>query len=442
MARLLPDRWWVAISSTVCVTTLACGGRAGIAPLDADPSGRCVVAATASAAPRPDTIVVALRGPVDPAHAPVPRNDAERLLFRHLYETLTAVDCEGRIQPRLAERWLADDDSLRWTFVLRADARFWDGAAVAAEDVLAGWGDEVARRLGTTVRAVGDSAIVIDLAAPRRAMPSLLAAPLFAVRKPTGAAIWPLGTGPFRRIGPATGGEIVIRATAGETPVIRFRTVPPSRDARDLLDSGIDVLLVSRRSVLEYVTGRSEFAAVALPWNRTYVLLAAGAIVGEGRGRGQGRGRSLGAALARDAVRVDARAAKPPFWWERRESCESVLVDARPRPLGTAARIAYRRSDPVARALAERLVAVSAMQEVAAVGVAAAEYDRSLAAGAEHAYVVGLPRHVLDPCSHAVPGWVTHLVPLIDTRSWLVTRRNVGPIAIEWDGIPRIEAGR
>src|SRR5947208_9353251 len=63
----------------------------------------CVVARGDSAAR--DTISIALAESVDSAHAPVPDNDAERLLFRQRYESPIRLDCEGGVHPALATSW-------------------------------------------------------------------------------------------------------------------------------------------------------------------------------------------------------------------------------------------------------------------------------------------------------------------------------------------------
>jgi ABC-type transport system substrate-binding protein len=73
------------------------------APLGAPADTLCTIA-TGPAAAR-DTVTIALTGPIDPAHAPVPRDDAERVVFAHLYETLIRVDCAGRVLPGLAGSW-------------------------------------------------------------------------------------------------------------------------------------------------------------------------------------------------------------------------------------------------------------------------------------------------------------------------------------------------
>src|SRR5262245_5728638 len=44
---------------------------------------------------------VALADRIDPANAPYPTNESERLLFRQLYETLVRVDCDGHVAPGL-----------------------------------------------------------------------------------------------------------------------------------------------------------------------------------------------------------------------------------------------------------------------------------------------------------------------------------------------------
>ena len=56
----------------------------------ANPSSACLVTEHGAAAA--DTVSIMLSQPVNPAHAPLPANDAEALVFRQLYETLVRVD--------------------------------------------------------------------------------------------------------------------------------------------------------------------------------------------------------------------------------------------------------------------------------------------------------------------------------------------------------------
>ena len=61
------------------------GGAGGGAPAEAV-SEPCLLS-TGDVTTRPSTITIGLTEPVDPRHAPLARNDAERVVFRHLYET-------------------------------------------------------------------------------------------------------------------------------------------------------------------------------------------------------------------------------------------------------------------------------------------------------------------------------------------------------------------
>lgn len=60
-----------------------------------------------------------------------------RALFSLLYESLFVVSASFCAEPVLCERFYASEDNMRYTFTLCADARFSDGSAVTAQDVLA-----------------------------------------------------------------------------------------------------------------------------------------------------------------------------------------------------------------------------------------------------------------------------------------------------------------
>ena len=58
-------------------------------------------------------------------------------ILRDIFEGLTREDAQGKIVPGLAERWETSSDGLRWTFYLRADAKFSDGSEITASDFVA-----------------------------------------------------------------------------------------------------------------------------------------------------------------------------------------------------------------------------------------------------------------------------------------------------------------
>src|SRR5438309_10855097 len=165
----------------------ACGGAAPRgelpppAPTLAPSDTACLIAAGRPASR--DTVTIALTEPVDPAHAPLPRNVAERFVFAQLYETLIHVDCQGRVLPALARSWEQGPDG-HWTVTLRSDARFWDGAPVTTRDALASWRARDSS-LARAITALDDRALSID--------PSGLSFQRFADPAPPGTQFAPGG---------------------------------------------------------------------------------------------------------------------------------------------------------------------------------------------------------------------------------------------------------
>src|SRR6266487_2259176 len=72
--------------------------------------------------PREPVATVGLGERIDPANAPHPSNESERLLFRQLYETLVRVDCNGRVGPGLASSWRLGAERNTWILTLRENA--------------------------------------------------------------------------------------------------------------------------------------------------------------------------------------------------------------------------------------------------------------------------------------------------------------------------------
>ena len=140
------------------------------------------------------TLTVALPGSVDPAHAPVPATDAERLVFPQLYEPLVHIDCAGRMVPGLAESWSVDSGGRRWTFTLRRDAQFWDGAPVTAQDVLSSWRTRAPLLARHTV---APSSRELRVNPPGSLPVTWFVEASLAVTKPAPDGGWPIGAGAY-----------------------------------------------------------------------------------------------------------------------------------------------------------------------------------------------------------------------------------------------------
>jgi hypothetical protein len=401
----------------VCVSLLgACarpriGGTPVGGPREA-PNENCVLS-TGGVSARAHTIRIGLTDQVDPRHAPLPRNDAERIVFRHLYETPVRLDCESRVLPELAEKWVKDDGGRRWTFRLRDDAQFWDGAPVTAQDVVFGRGG-----VGYTLGALETRVVTVTLAKSTDDVPPVLADPGMAVTKPAPDSSWPIGTGPFwATSGTTTAQEIRAQNSRGDTLVFRLAT---SGDARDLLDAGVDLLVTRDRALRDYAATLKDLTVVALPWDRTYVYVTPEA----GGTRFDG---------LEQAVRAEARRPEGGFWWLDLRACGAAPGDLPPAS-PTQRRILYPRSDPTARELAGRLAALT---RSVATARAPDDFNDAVASGKDWGYVVALPRAVGDPCRAAkdlLPQWTATITALVDTRPTAIVRRGVARWTVDQDG--------
>ena len=417
----------------------------------------------------PETLTVALTSGIDPGNAPRPTNSAERFIFRQLYQGLIGADCTGRPVPALAKSWRSYDSGRQWTFRLRDDARFWNGNRVTARTVVSNWDKNLLRDWGippASVFAIGDTVVSLGSSVPRATVPLLLASPELAVIGPSSEQTgWAQGTGSFS-VSYAEGSgrrrPIILTSTKSSSgsarpSVIEVRDAG-ELDTRDQIDRGIDLLIAGDPSVLDYARSLPQFESTPLPWDRTYVLL---------RTRPSLAGMTTLAtesrnALARDAVRREARGASYPFWWQELENC-----NARPSALpieavraDTGQRIAYDDSDPTARDLATRLVALSNSDDgrrdfgpdlptrLTATAMTSANLARALGTGMDYGYIVTLPRLVVDACIVAVDllaiaPWLNAIVPLsraiiplVDSRQWVIARRGRLRLEIDFYGTP------
>jgi hypothetical protein len=220
----------------------------------------------------------------------------------------------------------------------------------------------------------------------------------------------------------------------GTTFVLRR---PESADLRDALDAGADILRTEDPALAEYARHRDEFVVHPLPWSRTYLLIIPGARV-ELDGLIQGDDSAgFRAALARDAVHAEARGAERPYWWDGLGQCPGSDSLSRPRPrvLVDSNAVVFAAEDAVARALAERVVALSDNPRISTGSIPQRFLDPALSAASARAYVVAVPRTPLLPCRE-IATWPPdpRIVPLIDVRESAIARRGIPRLTVDFDG--------
>jgi hypothetical protein len=285
-------------------------------------------------------------------------------------------------------------------------------------------------------------AAVVGCAPYSGAVPACVVADISA---PTRDTIYVVGVEP--RMGGAASQACEHRGTT-TPPVVITETPAPGADLRDVLDRGIpsartprpDVVVTREPTVISYATSSTGYFTVVLPYDRTYLLVTADSVseVLSQRERD---------ALARDAVTADARGAAPPFAWLADPTCVAPFVLSRATPGSV---VAYAAGDPIARQLAERIVALagaltrpvwlpaSLASGAAPARVAALAADSiadALATGRAAAAVVILPRDSRARCGTPNAPLPWHGVPLVDSRAHAIVRRGSGAaFIIDEDG--------
>lgn len=128
-----------------------------------------------------------------------------------LYDRLVGLAEDGTLEPRLATEWTANDDATAWTFTLRNDVTFHDGAMMTSADVAYTFEhildpateSPAAATLGLidTIETPDDQTVVFQLSQGHADFPLLLISRLAGVVPANSAetiGATGIGTGPFK----------------------------------------------------------------------------------------------------------------------------------------------------------------------------------------------------------------------------------------------------
>lgn len=430
---MIPPQRRVVVVAMLVAACHAGAPRAELPPAPAPSDTACALAAGPARAR--DTVTIAVTDPVNPAHAPVPQSDAERLVFAQLYESLVRLDCLGRPLPGLAAAWEQESGD-RWSFTLRGDARFWDGAPVTPRDVVAAWRARDSS-LARAVTITGDRTFTVRAA---QLLPPF-ADQALAVTKPAPGGGWPIGTGSRWMTGAEADSPdlLVARPVQGMRAAAEKIAIALPSAVRDALDGGADLLVTRDPGALEYATRLSGYVDIPLDWNRTYVLL--------GPGNDHPDAGALRLESLREAVHGDARPAEwsegGRFWLADLRSCDLPAARDTLGRSGRRQRVVYDQTDRSAADLAARLVGLGALgRGTVAAGLSAAAFQAALRAGDDAWYVLDVPRRVYDGCRAALElppwSWRGTITPLLDVRAHAIARRGLPRMAIDWDGTLRL----
>jgi hypothetical protein len=337
---------------------------------------------------------------------------------------------------------------------------------------------------GVQVTAV--DARTLNVVLPQPADVALFARSEFAVAAGEFEGGWPVGTGAHRPKTDMPTDRPMMSSFApasirleGSTP-IEVRMV--SGDLRDALDRGVDVLVTMDAAAIDYARAAPTFDVLPFSWSTSYLLVAPAATLPGGSPSGDSAPLVIAppadalAALARDAVRVEAR----PAGMTSGSCGPGGQVSLSGGGFGApAARVIFPSDDPLARSLAERLVALALAParpesawlresvpelnggavRVAAVGLAADAFDAATLSGRDAAYVLPLDRAgASDPCAfersvvarapwlvapvNVTRGRAAAILPLIDARASVLARVGVVGLSVDASGVLLLEHAR
>ena len=453
------------VTGTLLVSaSLSCARPAAptVVPELQRPSASCVL--VESPASSPDTLVIALPPPRVGGFSSPELLDANRFEAELTRETLIGVDCTGLIVPGLAESWEVDSATNRWTFTLHHDATLTNGDPLTSREVFAAWH---AAELDPALAAVRESLVALDARRVRVVLPGgdprVLASPELAVLERRASDL------PDDSVHASTDGRLaglsapsLGRARLG-APAIFFGAIESTLDPRDLIDRGVDVMFTQDPAAARYASSRAGYDVLELPPQRTYAIALPGP--GSDNNSTDGDLSELVATLARDVVRVPARPAAGSAWWNERDACQLDIVVPDPGAEPARRRIAFRDDDAVARAIAERIVALASRgdhsvpselsgeasggQPITAEALSPGEFLSALRERTFKAYIVSFPTHPIAMCrarqllASSIP-FVLHesearggnLVPLVDVGAWAIVRQGTVGLSTAWDGTP------
>ncbi len=359
---------------------------------------------------------------------------------------LYRIDCTGNHIPELAKTWKYDNDI--WTFTID------DSVAIATgtgwDDAIEQWNRANLTDAFDTIRVGATGELEVATSQESENPPWQFATERYAVHHGVSA-------GNTSQLHEEASGHSGIRH-------IRVRNVI-GKDARSLLGDSIHVMFTTRMQIADYAIRRQGWSALPLPYNRAYVFIsttrAASTFV-------SAELVEVGTARFNDAVTTDASSDFGERLWTTMHCTSDDSSAISPAP-ELANQILFDSNDPVARQLAERIVALPNLQwadssdagifvnaipglqnhsgVLRPVGVSSEEFQKEYRAGSSFGYILALPLQVPDPCDAinsliAQANWLSHhnirraFVPLVKSRPFLLAGHIRPTIGLDYFGQP------
>ncbi|TGO06376.1 ABC transporter substrate-binding protein [Serinibacter arcticus] len=227
---------------------------------------------------------ITLGAVTEPTAVPDPLVDGSLAGYSYYYnvfDSLTRLDASGELQPLLATEWTSSEDLTEWTFTLRDDVTFSNGAPLTAQDVAFSYTTILENpasdpytymRPLESVEVVDETTVLFRLNTPFSPFPSITTSvsivpeDVYTELGSEGFADAPIGSGPYTFASRTPGVEYVIERNPdywGESAPfeqVTFQTIADA-DARlnGVLSSSLDVALIAPNQV-DSLTGAATLA--------------------------------------------------------------------------------------------------------------------------------------------------------------------------------------
>lgn len=215
-----------------------------------------------------DTLVVGLSADASTFEPAEIRSLDNANIAEMIFTTLTAIDDEGTIMPRLATSWEVSDDGKTWTYTILPDQTCEDGAPLTADDVAYSWNraaDPANAFAGNTpgfvytsmgfeqAEALDDTTVAIHIR-ERNAMALGFTSQVYLHCRESYEAMTedeiarsPVASGPYRLVEWRPSSELELErwrdSERGHFDRIRFRIIPEaSTRIAELLAGNVDII--------------------------------------------------------------------------------------------------------------------------------------------------------------------------------------------------------
>ncbi len=210
----------------------------------------------------------------------------------YLFDGLTQFTPDARVEPSLATRWDVSPDGRRYTFHLRTDVSFQDGARFTARNVIASWERALAPATksgaaqflfpiagarafnGGSAKSISglaapnDSTVVVTLDEPLAIFSKMLAMPVAAIvplNVPPDFGEHPIGTGPWKLVTWKHDDFLLFARNPGyfggapKTDTLRARIIAePSTAVAEFESGNVDILQIPASEASEWVDDESR----------------------------------------------------------------------------------------------------------------------------------------------------------------------------------------